>query len=1253
MYSIAAISHSRRIRITEVRSFVSYLPAIPVTCPSPSPFQPLSSAEGPRTTHLISSSASSSGIARSVFAWYPHISEGGKAKVSADSSLQGLLFEVLDVIPGTARCFLRVSKLKPQDVLRILVDFQADCENEGLRAAKVEPLWRIFNWAVQHVEGFKHLPLAYEVMALLLTRAGLLSHVESLLCNVESQGLVLDNPEILSNLIEEYAGFGELESAVAVYDRIRRLGLTPLPSCYHAIIDLLVRRRKTQLAFSVCWDMVERSTVELGGEARRDIDNVVRLLCGSNRIQEVRNLVKKVALSGLGWKPCSLALNDITVGYCEKKDFEDLLSLYRGLRCVPDNLSGNWVINTICQDFGSVRGDLFRLELEDLGFKPDEATFGVLICWSCQEGNLRSALLYLSENLSRGLKTNIFFYNALICGMFNEGMWSHVHAILDEMVEKGVLLNFTTYKILLAGYCKARNFDLVRNFIDEMQKLHLIQLSSLEDPLSKALGILGFSPQTVHLKRDSHAGFSRAEFFDSLGNGLYLETGLVDFDSKVNAVLQESIVPDFDALIMRECACGNPELDLSLVHEMFLWGQDMSLPVLSALVKELCLSRSSVKETSRLIEMMPTSFDRLDEVTLNSLAQFFCKKRLGRKGMAILGRMLDRNMTVKNETYTAFLASLCKEEDLREFHKLWHLGKKNKWVPGLDDFKLLLERLCGRNLLLEVLELFERLLMFHPISQVCDVFFKQLCSSGFTTMADRLAKEMELWGQYLDGRAKGHLISGFCSENNHFEALRVYDSTQMDKLVVDPDVLLMLIPSLCKAERFGEAVSLGGNLLKEHPSRSLPVHLALLEGYSEVGHFREVSSLFWDLFNKGICPGARAYDTIFLGLCQLNDLNKVEELLAHMIRRNLSIAVSSFRMIVRLMCMQGRVNFALRLKDFMLGQSTSDSLVIYNILIFYIFLAGKSWIVHSILAEMKEKNFLPDEITYNFLVYGFSSCKDPLSSLHYLSAMMSEDHRPSNRSLRSIVTCLGGVSELGKIVDLCREMELGEWVHSSTVHSMMVNGLVCGGRIHEAEVFVDRMLDNCLIPTGVVYDGLIKQLCRQGRVEKALDLLNLMLKKGSYPNASCYDSLILGLCADKNLNCAMDIHTEMLLHGLTPSIKTIALMVQKCCEAGQTLEAERLLKSVSLSCETPTREMYNCVINSYRSENNLRKASELVQAMQQIGYEPDFETHWSVISTLNQSKSDESNVGNQKGFLSRLLSGSGLSWRSDPKSKQS
>ena len=116
----------------------------------------------------------------------------------------------------------------------------------------------------------------------------------------------------------------------------------------------------------------------------------------------------------------------------------------------------------------------------------------------------------------------------------------------------------------------------------------------------------------------------------------------------------------------------------------------------------------------------------------------------------------------------------------------------------------------------------------------------------------------------------------------------------------------------------------------------------------------------------------------------------------------------------------------------------------------------------------------------------------------------------------------------------------------------------------------------------------------------------------------------------------MNFHNEMLDWDLKPSINTWDMLVCKISQDGRTAEAERLLISMVRLGQTPTKEMYTSVIDTYRSENNLRKASELMQMMQQSGYQPDFDTHWSVISNLSNSKD---NNNSSQGFLSRLLSG--------------
>ncbi|KAM3760501.1 hypothetical protein ACB098_01G198500 [Castanea mollissima] len=198
-------------------------------------------------------------------------------------------------------------------------------------------------------------------MALLLIQVGMLREAEFLLCKIESQGISLDCPENFSNLIEAYVGEGELERAIIVYDRMRGQGL--VPSMMHCcVLDIFVQKKKIQLAYQVCWDMLEKN-VNLSGAEKASFENVIRLLCRDRKIQEGRNLAKRAVGSSL--EPISLVINEIAHGNCEK-DFEDLLSFFAEMKCAPTVIAGNKILHCVCSSSGTESADLFLRKLEDL-----------------------------------------------------------------------------------------------------------------------------------------------------------------------------------------------------------------------------------------------------------------------------------------------------------------------------------------------------------------------------------------------------------------------------------------------------------------------------------------------------------------------------------------------------------------------------------------------------------------------------------------------------------------------------------------------------------------------------------------------------------------------------------------------------------------------------------------------------------------------------------------------------------------------
>ncbi|XP_026421964.1 pentatricopeptide repeat-containing protein At5g15280, mitochondrial-like [Papaver somniferum] len=1154
------------------------------------------------------------------------------------SSLKEILLKLSDISPESIRGFWRVSGLRPHDVHQILLGFNFDCGNFANEKEKVGFLWELFNLASQ---DFQHLPQSYVIMASMLIRVGLLKEGESVLRIIEPLGVLSGCHDISSELIEGYVRTRDLESSVSAYNWLRSQGLVLSNLCYKGFIELLIEMNKIQVAYKVFVDMVD---VGIGPNdaGKCTLEVIVKSLCKEWKIQKARNLVKKVISTG--FKPSYGVVNLIANGYCEKKDFKDLLNFLSERKCAPDPAVCNKILQSQCRDFGTEEAYLFMRELEHLGYKPDEITFGIFISWSCREGKLKDAFIYLSELLSRQLEPDIYSYNALIAGLFKEGMWKNAKEVYDEMIRGRIILDVSTCKVLLAGYCKSRRFDEVKEVIKEMVNHGLIQLSMVEDPLSKAFTILGLDPLTTKVKRDNDAVLSKAEFFDNLGNGLYLEADVDEYERTLMGVLKDAVISDFNPLILKECDLPDIKAALVLTDDIVRRGKHPSLSAFSALVKGLCESglRSDVVTAIHLLEEMPDHVYRLDVETLNFLIRAISKIDDCQRGRILLEGMHQRSLVVENKTYGALFIGFCKKKSVKEVHEFFELARRHKWLPSLKDSKSVVRYLCQQEMFQEMLGLLESMLdaNSHLISDLSNVFLEELCDLGFTSIGQALVEEVLRWGLVLDRTAYSHLIRGFCQEGRFLEAFSILETLVEKGITPSVDAYGLLIYQLCRFDKLEKARALKEVMLREESTASLSVYGAFVDGLSKNHQISEATLQFQEMVAKGIYPKTGTYNAMIQGYCRADNLRKVRELVSNMVRKNICISISSYRDLLRLMCSQGKVLCALKLKDYMVTQGYSSLHVFYNILIFHLLRIGNILPVTSLLDEMHRKGLYPDEFTYNFLVYGYYKCREFPKSMVFLKTMIDKDLRPNNRSLKSMITHLCSQKELDEALELSRIMEFNGWNHGSIIQNAIVEGLLSKGRIAEAEDFLKRMEEKGLNPNKINYDILIKQFCWHKKPNKATDLLNEMLKKGNLPNSTSYDALIHGLCTRKKFDEALDLHAEMLGWNLEPSIKSREILVQGLCTEGQTVEAERLLHCMLQLGQTPSRTIFQHIIDRYSLENCHSKVSELLIKMQGKGYVPDFNTQWSLISNLSNSKKENGESG---GFLSNLLSLSGFS----------
>ncbi|KAL4193196.1 hypothetical protein AMTRI_Chr06g175720 [Amborella trichopoda] len=1153
-----------------------------------------------------------------------------KVVAKPSNSLQDLL-KLFNCSPETIRRFWRqASRLEPDDVLNLLLLLQS--RKTIPYAATLS--WKLFNWASSQFH-FCHLPQSYMILLSMLVKAGFMKEAESILQSMEDIG-VLPNVGAFDMFIEGYVKSGNLESAMMMYDRARGRGLIISSACGRGLLHFLIKRNQTQLAFDVYLDMMKAS-MDTDVHA---LEMLVALLCKDKRVGEARNLLERASHLGLKWS--QMVINRIANAYHEEHDFHKLLCFLNELECAPDALVCNKIITFICREGGTREAWLLVNRLEDIGFKPDEVTFEILIICGCREGNLRGALMFLSELFSRGLKPDFYTYNAIIAGVFKERMGHHAKEVLYDMIERGITPNLSTFRILLAGYCKEAKFEEAKEIVREMVTHGCISPPLVsEDPLVRAFAILGLDPLNVKIKRDNTLGLLKTEFFDTLGNGLYLDTNIQEYESTLMGILDEAMMfPNFSLSIVRECSVGHLEAALKLKDAMVQMGLSPSAIAWSEIVKGLCAG-GYVEKALDVIEETPELGKLLDQEAMIVLIQTFFERKMSSRIRPFLNDVMQRELPIMNDLYTTLLIGLCEEGSIKELDEYWAIARRKGWLPGLNNCKTLAACLCREGMLGKVMELVEIMISNgnHSSSKMCNLILEELCCNGFAQVGYDLVHQVHRSSLTLDHEAYKHLLMGFCKEKKFSEAIYILDILLEKKIALCFDAYKVVVPCLFRWNKLEEALKIHEISINKQLGATVEVYNILVIGLCEAGKVSEATKQLQGLLSKGFFPDKDTLDAILQGYCKEANITSAMLLLCIMLKKNLCPSISSYRQLVRQLCTKSMLCHALRLEELIMFSETENHLSVHcNILLFHLSHMVDSLLLSGVVNKMRSNGFVVDQFTCNLLIASHCKCKNISKSLQILKLMLQNNLQPSIRSFNIVISCLCRQGSLGEGLELSSIMESKGWVFGSMVQSSLVEGLLLAGRIEEAEAFLSRIEQKGLVSCNVGYDFLIKRLCNYDRVNKAINLLNVMLKKGSIPSDTSYNSIIHALCVRKEFDEALDFHAEMLHKNLEPSMEACEALIFGLCGDGRTEEAKRQLDDMLRRGQIPTSIMYQTVVDTYYQANNVKGASQVLRDMQHCGYVPDFKTHWSLISNL----SNDDKESNNKGFLSRLLSQSGF-----------
>lgn len=354
-----------------------------------------------------------------------------------------------------------------------------------------------------------------------------------------------------------------------------------------------------------------------------------------------------------------------------------------------------------------------------------------------------------------------------------------------------------------------------------------------------------------------------------------------------------------------------------------------------------------------------------------------------------------------------------------------------------------------------------------------------------------------------------------------------------------------------------------------------------------------------------------------------------------MLKMHATLSISSYRFLVCRMCEQSRFSSASSLRALFQHTDKSRELIACNILIFYLFQRRNSSQIHDLLKDIEGNGISLDKTTYDFLVYGFHKSGDINDSVNALDACIAQGIKPSNRSLRIVLSHYCRLGNHEKSLALFHLIERNGWKHGLIIKTTLASCLLSFGRQLEAKSCLNNLSKGEFIGCSSNFDDLIKEFCILGDLKMTLYLLNTMLKKGTLPNEASYSSVIYKLCTLKEFDQALDFLAEMQLASLKSSEISCDALVHGLCAMGRPSDARKVLEMLTTLGSAPSYGMFRVVFDNYCRSSNLQKAAALLHDMQQAGQVPNFEMHWSVISNL--SSTNEKTEGHGECILPNLF----------------
>uniref|UniRef100_A0A0D9XWP2 Phosphoglycerate mutase (2,3-diphosphoglycerate-dependent) n=1 Tax=Leersia perrieri TaxID=77586 RepID=A0A0D9XWP2_9ORYZ len=391
-----------------------------------------------------------------------------------------------------------------------------------------------------------------------------------------------------------------------------------------------------------------------------------------------------------------------------------------------------------------------------------------------------------------------------------------------------------------------------------------------------------------------------------------------------------------------------------------------------------------------------------------------------------------------------------------------------------------------------------------------------------------------------------------------------------------------------------------------HPGATPLAHSALLRLLARSRRFDAVDDTLRSMSLAGAAPTPASLGALVAAYADSGVLGKATEM-CERVREMYGLLpeVTHCNQLLRLLVEQRRWDDARKLYDEMLGEENGADNYSTCVLVRGLCLEGRVEEGLRLIEARWGSGCIPHIVFYNVLIDGYCRRGDIGRGLLLLGEMETKGFLPTDVTYGSLINWLGKKGDLEKIGSLFSEMRKRGLPPNVQIYNCVIDALCKCRSAKQALMVLKQMFASGCDPDIVTFNTLISGLCHEGHVRVAEHFLREAIRRELNPNQLSYTPLIHGFCMRKELMAASDLLVEMMGRGHTPDVVTFGALIHGLVVNGKVSEALVVREKMTERQVLPDVNIYNVLISGLCKKHMLPAAKNILEEMLGQNVQPD------------------------------------------------